>query len=163
MSRSEAQDFHMRLNSSKKEVLRLGNLNLEAEKREKADYKRLEHLGGTEAELLKMRKLYMESSDDLRLLVSRNKNLRDQNAARKPLPHQVAVKSLLKAFPKLHLVGVEDRINGALALAKDILQGAVVTVFQSIYQAMEPTYALVAKRWTTGDEQVESANYLFYC
>ena len=65
LSRGEAQDFHMRLNTSKKEVLRLGNLNLEAEKREKANYKRLEHLGGIEAELLKMRELYMASSVDL--------------------------------------------------------------------------------------------------
>ena len=39
LSRGEAQDFHMRLNTSKKEVLRLGNLNLEAEKREKANHK----------------------------------------------------------------------------------------------------------------------------
>ena len=37
LSRDEAQDLHMQLNTSKKEVLRLGNLNLEAEKREKAN------------------------------------------------------------------------------------------------------------------------------
>ena len=70
------------------------------------------------------------------------------------------VRSLLKAFPKVSLVGIEDKINGSLALAKDSAQRAVVTVFQSLYQAMEQTCALVAKRWTTGDEQVESEKAL---
>ena len=127
---------------------------------EKADYKRLEHLGRTEEDLLKVQKLYIDTSSDLRLQISRNQNLRDQNEARKPLPQQVPVKSLLKAIPKVHLVGVEDRIKGALALAKDSAQGAVFTVFQSIYQAKEPTCALVARRCATGDEQVESGKAL---
>ena len=56
----------------------------------------------------------------------------------------------------MHLVGVEDRIKGPLALAKDSAQGAVFNVFQSLYQAKEPTCALVARRCATGDEQVES-------
>ena len=54
VSRVEAQDLHMRLITSEKEVVRLGSLNLEAEKHENANYKRLERLGVKEAELLEI-------------------------------------------------------------------------------------------------------------
>ena len=57
-------------------------------------------------------------------------------------------------------MGVEDKINASLALAKDSAQRAVYTVFESLYQAMEPTYAHVAEGWTTGDEQVKNAKAL---
>ena len=79
----------------------------------------------------------------MKVPVSRNKVLRDQNEAKKPLPQQVPVNSLLKAFPKVHLEGIEDRINGALALAKDSAQSAVVTAFQSLYQAIWSQHVLL--------------------
>ena len=41
-------------------------------------------------------------------------------------------------------------------MAKESAQGVFFTVFQSLYQAKEPTCALVARRCATGDEQVES-------
>ena len=53
-SRVEAQDLYMRLITSKREVKRLGSLNLEAEKHENANYKRSERLGVKEAELLEI-------------------------------------------------------------------------------------------------------------
>ena len=68
--------------------------------------------------------------------------------------------NLVKAFPKVHLVGVEDKITASVALAKDSAFRAVYTVCESLYQAMEPTCAHVAEGWTTGDEQVANAKAL---
>ena len=70
------------------------------------------------------------------------------------------MKNLVKAFPKVHLVGVEDKINASVALSQDIAYRAVYTVFESLYLAMEPTCAHVAEGWTTGEEQVANAKAL---
>ena len=83
-----------------------------------------------------------------------------ENEAKKPLPQQVPMKNLVKAFPKVHLVGVEDKINASVALSQDIAYRAVYTVFESLYLAMEPTCAHVAQGWTTGEEQVANVKAL---
>ena len=124
----------------------------------KANLKRLERLGAKEAELLQTRKLYAASSVDMTELSRRNKVLRNLIEAKKHLPQQVPMTNLVKAFSKVHLV--EDKINASVALAKDSAFRAVYTVFESLYQAMEPTCAHVAEGWTTGDEQVANAKAL---
>ena len=148
---NEAQDFHIRLIASEKEVKRLEGLNLEANKVKKCNLRRLELLGGKEEELMKTRKLYCQASVDLTELLRQNKVLVKENEAKKPLPQQVPLTNLIKAFPKDHLVGVEDKVKASVALSQNIAHNAVYTVFESLYQAMEPTFDLVAHGWTTGE------------
>ena len=62
-----------------------------------------------EEELLKTRKLYTATRADLTELIWRNKVLRKEKEAKKPFPQQVPMKNLVKAFPKVHLVGVKEK------------------------------------------------------
>ena len=154
--RNEAQDFHMRLIASQKEVKRLEGLNLDANRVTMCNLKRLERLGVREEELMQACKLNTQASIDLTELLRQNKVLVKKNEAKKPLPQQVPLKNLIKAFPKVHMVGVEDRLQASVAWSQNVAQNAVYTVFESLYRAMEPACDIVADRRTAVEEQVNA-------
>ena len=156
LGKVEAQDIHMRLIASQKEVKKLNDLSDVATKATKGHLKRLERLGVREEELMQACKLNTQASIDLTELLRQNKVLVKKNEAKKPLPQHVPLKNLIKAFPKVHMVGVEDRLQASVAWSQSVAQNAVYTVFESLYTAMESSCDIVADRWTSVEEQVNA-------
>jgi hypothetical protein len=102
LGKVEAQDIHMWLITSQKEVKKLNDLSDVATKATKCHLKGLERLGSKEEELMLLRKSHTQSTIDLAETRRQNLILKKKNEANKPLPQQVPVFS--RHFPKFILL-----------------------------------------------------------
>ena len=77
-----------------------------------------------------------------------------------PLPQQAPAKTLFNALPKVHFVGMEERLRATEAWSMSVVRNAVTQVFDSLYCAIErSSSATVTDGHTTLVEQF-TAKYL---
>ena len=93
-------------------------------------------MGCKEEEFLLLRKSHSKLTIDLAETRRQNLILKKKNEANKPLPQQVPAKNLFKALPKVHLVGLEEKVKASEAWSLTVVQQAVSTVFDALYNGV---------------------------
>ena len=134
-----------------------------ATKATKGHLKRLERLGTKEEELVQLRKSHTQSNVDLAEVIRLNKILRKKNEAKEPLPQQVPAKNLFKALPKVHLVEFEEKVKASEAWSLTVVQKAVYTVFDALYNAIESSCGNLTDGHTAVEEQVTAKSIVDAC
>ena len=99
------------------------------------------------------------------LLASRNEVLILKKKIWKfdPLPQQAPAKTLFNALPKVHFVGMEERLRATEAWSMSVVRNAVTQVFDSLYCAIERSSSLpVADGQCTAKYLVDECYFLLH-
>ena len=160
VGRVEAQGMHMRLIASQNEVKVLKG---DAEKASKCHSKGLERLGSREGELLELRKSHSKLNIDLTETRRLNSILKKKDGANNPLPQPMPAENVFKAPPKVHFVGLEEKVKALEAQSGAVLLVAVSKVFDVLYSAIEYAHGNVTDGHTAVDERVTAKSIVDEC
>jgi hypothetical protein len=160
LGKVEAQNMHMRLIASQNEVKRL---NDDAKKATKCHLKGLERLVSKEEELLLLRKSHSKLTIDLAETRRQNLILKKKTEVNNPLPQLVPAESLFKAHPKVHIVGLEEKVNALEAQSLTVVHQAVSKVFDVLYCAIESSCGNVTDGHTAVEERVTAKSIVDEC
>ena len=72
-------------------------------------------------------------------------------------------KNLFKALPKVHLVEFEEKVKASEAWSLTVVQKAVSTVFDALYNAIESSCGNVTDGHTAVEEQVTAKSIVDAC
>ena len=112
---------------------------------------------------MQLRKSHTQSNVDLAEVIRLNKILRKKNEAKEPVTQQVPAKNLFKALPKVHLVEFEEKVKASEAWSLTVVQKAVSTVFDALYNAIESSCGNVTDGHTAVEEQVTAKSIVDAC
>ena len=94
-------------------------------------------MGSEKEKVLNLRRSH--EKDKKALIASQNENLilKKKNFKFIPLPQQAPLTTLNNAAPKVHIVGMEERMKSNEAVSKAFALNAVTYVFDLLYCAIE--------------------------